>query len=308
MGNSSAVEACDTAVLFLVFNRPDTTAQVFDAIRKAKPPRLYVAADGPRPNKHGEDLKVAEVKEIVSRVDWPCEVKTLYREGNLGCKVAVSEAITWFFEQEEEGIVLEDDCLPHPTFFRFCGELLARYRDDERIAMISGDNFQFGRRRGEASYYYSRYNHIWGWASWRRAWKHYDREASSWPALRDGEWLNVLVGRAAERKYWAKVFEAVYQGRIDTWDYQWALASWVQGMVSILPNVNLISNIGFGGDATHTHGKSVYADMQVEPMEFPLCHPAIVLPHGEADAFTSKGMFTTSLLRRILQKMRAIIG
>lgn len=296
------------AVLFLVFNRPDTTARVFDAIRRAQPPRLYIAADGPRINKLGEDRKVAEVKQIISQVDWPCEVKTLYREWNLGCKVAVSEAITWFFDQEEEGIILEDDCLPHPSFFRYCEELLDRYKDDGRVALISGDNFQFGKRRGEASYYFSRYNHIWGWASWRRAWKYYDPKAGSWPALRDGNWLNVLLNNAGERKHWAAMFEAVYKGQIDTWDYQWTLTCWSQGMVSVLPNVNLISNIGFGGDATHTHGTSIYADMALEPMEFPLRYPDIILPHREADAFTSHVMFSPSLRGRVLKRIRAIFS
>ena len=155
----------ETPVLFLVFNRPDTTAQVFEAIRQAKPPRLYVASDGAREDKEGELEKVKQVREIVSQVDWNCEVKTLFRDKNLGCKIAVSSAIDWFFEQEEMGIILEDDCLPHPTFFRFCQELLERYRDDERIGMISGNNFQFGRKCTDYSYYFSMYSHIWGWAS-----------------------------------------------------------------------------------------------------------------------------------------------
>lgn len=298
----------DKPILFLVFNRPDTTLRVFEAIRLAKPKKLYIAADGARASKEDEDRKVAEVKKIVSQVDWPCEVITLYRDVNLGCKVAVSKAITWFFDQEEEGIILEDDCLPHPSFFRYCEELLDRYKDDERVALISGDNFQFGKRRGEASYYFSRYTHIWGWASWRRAWRHYDPKAGSWPALRDGNWLSVLLDDAGERKYWAAMFEAVFKGQIDTWDYQWTLTCWSQGMVSVLPNVNLISNIGFGGDATHTHGTSIYADMALEPMEFPLRHPDIMLPDREADTFTSRGMFTTSLRGRVLKKIRALLG
>ncbi len=297
----------NTAVLFLVFNRPDTTKQVFEAIRKAKPPRLYVAADGAREEKLGEDEKVEQSRQIATNVDWPCEVMTLFREENLGCKHAVSSAIDWFFENEEMGVILEDDCLPHPTFFRFCEELLEYYRDDERIGMISGDNFQFGQKRTEASYYFSRYNYIWGWASWRRAWKHYDREATAWPMLRDGGWLEGLISNPSERKFWTTVFQDVYEGRIDTWDYQWTLASWTQGMVAIQPNVNLISNIGFGCDATHTHCGSIYADMKVEPIDFPLRHPEIVLPHFEADVYTSKGMFTASLSHRVMQKIRSLI-
>ena len=155
-----------TPVLFLIFNRPDTTEKVFDAIRAAKPLRLYVASDGPRANQSGEDQIVNKVREISTSVDWSCEVKTLFQKENLGCKKAVSKGITWFFEQEKQGIILEDDCLPHPDFFVFCENLLEHYADNKHVWAITGDNFQNGQKRGEGSYYFSRYNHVWGWASW----------------------------------------------------------------------------------------------------------------------------------------------
>lgn len=297
-----------TPVAFIIFNRPDTTERVFAEIAKAKPPKLLVVADGPRANRSGEADKCAVTRAIIERVNWPCEVLTNFSDVNLGCKNRVASGIDWVFEQVPEAIILEDDCIPHPTFFRFCEELLERYRDDMRIGMISGDNFQFGQQRTADSYYFSRYNHIWGWASWRRAWQHYDREASIWPVLRDGDWLSAITRNSSERKYWAKVFQAVHDGRIDTWDYQWILTNWSQGMVAILPSVNLISNIGFGGDATHTHGASIYADMKIEPMVFPLRHPTVFLPNVEADSYTAMGMFSTSLARRVLQKLRAMIG
>jgi len=297
-----------TPVAFIIFNRPDTTERVFSEIAKAKPPKLLVVGDGARTNRVGEAEKVAATRAIIDRVNWDCEVLTKFSEVNLGCKRRVSSGIDWVFEQVEEAIILEDDCLPHPTFFRYCEELLERYRDDERIAMISGDNFQFGQRRTEASYYLSRYNHIWGWASWRRAWKHYDSESTVWSVLRDGNWLAGLVGNAHEKKYWTDIFQAVYEGRIDTWDFQWMLASWAQGMAAILPNVNLISNIGFGVDATHTQGASIYSEMKVEFMEFPLRHPDVMLTHREADAYTAQRMFVNSSLRgRIISKIRAIL-
>src|SRR5512139_3287315 len=169
-----------TPVAFIIFNRPDTAERVFAEIAKARPPKLLVVADGPRANRSGEAEKCAATRAIIDRVDWDCEVLTNFSDTNLGCKNRVSSGIDWVFEQVPEAIILEDDCLPHPTFFRFCEELLERYRDDERIGMISGDNFQLGQKRTDASYYFSRYNHIWGWASWRRAWRHYDREASAW--------------------------------------------------------------------------------------------------------------------------------
>lgn len=296
-----------TPVAFIIFNRPDTTERVFREIARAKPPKLLVIADGPREARPGEATRCAQTRAIIDQVDWDCQVLTNYSEVNLGCKNRVASGIDWVFEQVPEAIILEDDCLPHPTFFRFCEEMLERYRDDERIGMISGDNYQFGRNRTEASYYFSRYNHIWGWASWRRAWSHYDKNARVWPEFRDGEWIKSLLADPSVRKYWCKVFQAVYDGRIDTWDYQWILASWVNGMMSVMPNVNLISNIGFGSEATHTKKVSIYADMKVEPMTFPLKHPEIFVPNFQADAYTENGMFTASIPRQVLQRMRSLL-
>lgn len=294
-----------TPVAFIIFNRPETTRRVFTEIARQQPRKLLVVADGPRVGRSGEAERCAETRAVVERVDWECEVLTNFSDANLGCRKRVSSGVDWVFEQVPEAIILEDDCLPHPSFFQFCEELLGRYRDDERIGMIGGTNFQFGRRRGEASYYFSRYTHIWGWASWRRAWNNYSVDTEIWPAFRDEQWLSSAFPNAEERKYWAKVFEAVHQGRIDTWDYQWNLACLAAGMVSVVPEKNLISNIGFGANATHTHGASIYAEMQVAPLQFPLRHPAIIRPDPFADAFTAKSMFVSSLGRRIGRKLKA---
>ena len=170
-----------TAVLFLLFNRPDTTTHVFEKIRQIKPQRLYVASDGPRESYDGEIEKVIKAREIASKVDWPCELKTLFRDKNLGCKKGVSSAITWFFEHEEQGIILEDDCIPNLDFFNFCENLLIRYSRDKRIFTITGSNFQNGKWRGDASYYFSKKFHCWGWATWKRAWKLYQGDILFWP-------------------------------------------------------------------------------------------------------------------------------
>lgn len=297
-----------TPVAFIIFNRPDTTACVFAEIVRAKPLKLLVIADGPRPHRDGEVERCAETRAIIDRVDWDCEVLTNYSGINLGCKNRVASGINWVFEQVPEAIILEDDCLPDPTFFRFCEELLARYRDDERISMIGGANFQFGRRRTEASYYFSRYNHVWGWASWRRAWRHYNPCAVAWPALRDGGWLQTLIHSADERRYWSSAFQAVYDEKIDTWDYQWNLAAWIQGMVAVVPETNLISNIGFGAGATHTNSASIFAAIQTGSMTFPLRHPDSMLPHSVADEFTARSMFISSKPRRVLRKLRGMFG
>lgn len=274
-----------TAVLFLVFNRPDTTARVFEAIRQAKPPRLYVAADGPREGREGEAERVAKVREIATAVDWPCEVKTLFRTKNLGCKCAVSSAITWFFDQEEEGIILEDDCLPQPDFFTFCEGLLDRYRDDEKVSVITGDNFQAGLWRGQGSYYFSRYNHVWGWASWRRAWQYYDGDLTFWPEWkRSADWSNRLPDKV-ERRYWEKILDRMHAQQIDTWDYPWTASVWYHGGLTATPNVNLVSNIGFGSDSTHTaSADSPLAEMATGALG-DLIHPETITQDQAADRY-----------------------
>lgn len=250
-------------VLFLIFNRPDTTKQVFEAIRKARPRQLFVAADGARTDVHGEIGRCDATREIIAGVDWDCEVKTLFREENLGCKMAVSSAITWFFEHVEHGIILEDDCLPSDSFFTFCADLLERYKDEERIMMISGDNFQDGIRRGTASYFFTQIPHIWGWATWRRAWKSYDVSMRTLPAFIKEGLANCISPNIDIRNYWLSAFIATYEGRIDTWDYQWVYAILSCGRLSICPQVNMVKNIGFGTDSTHTRDStSRYACMK----------------------------------------------
>ncbi len=297
----------NTPVAFIIFNRPDTTELVFAEIAKAKPPKLLVIADGPRSDRPGEAEKCAATRAIIQRVDWDCEVLTNYSEENLGCRNRVKSGLDWVFNEVPEAIILEDDCIAHPTFFRFCEELLERYREDDRVGMISGNNFQFGRKRTDTSYYFSRYNHIWGWASWRRAWQHNSEEAVSWPEFRDYGSLNVLFNKTSERKYWTKIFQAIHEGKINAWSYRWMLTCWSQGMVAILPGVNLVSNIGFGGDHTNTRRISVYAAMPNEPMAFPLQHPKIVLPHSASDAYSAKNLFTSSLWRRALRVLRVYL-
>jgi hypothetical protein len=293
-----------TAVLFLVFNRPDTTAQVFEAIRKARPPRLYVASDGARSNREGEAEKVAKVREIATAVDWPCEVKTLFRDQNLGCKQAVSSGITWFFEHEEEGIILEDDCLPHPNFFNFCETLLNKYKDDEKIFAITGNNFQSGQWRGDGSYYFSRYNHVWGWASWRRAWIHYDGDLNFWPSWKNSVDWTLKIPNKTERKYWTKIFDQMYACKIDTWDYPWTSSVWYHGGLTATPNVNLISNIGFGRDSTHTKSKnSPYAAMKTKALG-QIIHPTEIKQNELADGYTFKHHFGGKYLKLHWRLMR----
>jgi hypothetical protein len=273
-------------VLFLIFNRPDTTRQVFNEIRKAKPTQLFVAADGARKDNPADNELCKKTREIIRQVDWDCTVTTLFRDENLGCKYGVSSAIDWFFSCVDEGIILEDDCIPDQSFFLFCQELLEKYRDDERIMMISGDNFQFGKRRSDYSYYFSRHVHIWGWATWRRAWKHYDIDMKSWPEIKKRKWLKDIVKGNAAEKFWDKIFETTYLGKINTWDYQWVFSCWIQNGLTILPNVNLVKNIGFDENATHTKGKNKQANLPVSSVEVPLKNPDFIIIDNDADART----------------------
>ena len=293
----SQKESLNTAVLFMVFNRPETTRQVFDAIRHAKPPRLYVSADGPRKNREGETERVKLTRQIATSVDWPCEVKTLFRDENLGCKLAVSSAISWFFESEEQGIILEDDCLPHPDFFTFCENLLNRYASDERVWVVTGNNFQNGQPRGDSSYYFSRYNHVWGWASWRRAWEKSDMGIQFWPEWKKKsswkKWLPDLI----ERKYWEKIFNRMYRNEIDTWDYPWTASVWFHAGLTATPNVNLVSNIGFGPDATHTFSTtSPQAAMSTNNLQS-IKHPNKIVQNVSADCYAFYHVFVGRYVR-----------
>ena len=299
-----------SAVLFLVFNRPDTTRQVFEAIRAAKPPRLYVAADGPRQNREGEFERCEEVRRIATTVDWPCEVKTLFRNENLGCKLGVSGGINWFFENEEEGIILEDDVLPIHSFFEYCDELLERYRYDLKVGVISGCNLISKRFAPAESYFFSRYNHVWGWASWRSAWQHYDVTMHNWPKWRDkGGLKSISDGNKLFESYWISVFDNAYGGGKNTWDYQWTFSCWYQGMVTALPAPNQTYNLGFGHpEAVHTTGDTPdYIKESIpETLIFPLSHPITVERSIAADAMIDRPVFGITKRAYIRQSIKRI--
>lgn len=261
-----AMPSLSTPLLFLIFNRPAETDRVFATIRDQRPTRLFVAADGPRRDRAGEGEIVRQVREIATKVDWPCEVTTLFRDENLGCGRAVSEALAWFFSQVEEGIILEDDCLPHPDFFVHCTALLARYRHEPRVATIAGTHFFPPTLPHQQSHYASKYFQMWGWASWRRTWQQYDFKLGS---LEPNEWFKLLQRVhpiAVESGYWWEVFQALHAGVIDTWDFQMFFSSWKQGAVHLLPGRNLVSNIGYGPGATHTNFHGQMADLPTFPL------------------------------------------
>jgi hypothetical protein len=273
----------DVPILFLIFNRPDLTSIVFDSIKKIKPTKLFIAADGPRGHVNGEKAQCEKTREIVNGIDWPCEVKTLFRETNLGCKRSVSQSISWFFDQVEQGIILEDDCLPDESFFRYCQESLDLYKDDERIMQISGFNALINTPV-EESYYFSKFGPIWGWASWRRAWKYYDVNLDLWQEVRRKPYIEGIYDTQAEKNWRESILDRVYKDKIDTWDYQWAFAKFINSGLTIVPKVNLIRNIGFGPAATHTtHANAKMNNFPVENLNFPLIHPLFVLRNKKID-------------------------
>ncbi len=272
-----------TPVVFIVFNRPETTARVFEEIRKAKPETLLLIADGPRYYKPGEEDRCEQVKRIVENIDWDCTVLRNYSDKNLGCKIRISSGLEWAFENVEEAIILEDDCLPNQTFFRFCQELLQKYRNDERIMHISGTNVHSSELEDKYSYYFSGLAQIWGWATWKRSFKNFDVKLSDWPYNRNSDFLNPIIYDLWYRKYVRDVLTDIYNGCVDTWDYQWNYSIWKEEGLCINPNINLISNIGFGEDATHTKKKNTFSDRLVFDLEFPIKHPSTISKNIELD-------------------------
>jgi hypothetical protein len=276
--------APETPVLFLVFNRPDLARRVFARIREARPSRLFIAADGPRPDHPDDGPACRETRLLAAQVDWPCEVKTLFRETNLGCRRAVESAITWFFEQVEAGIILEDDCLPDLSFFPFCAELLARYQDDEQVMSISGDCFRPAGSDSGASYSFSIYHHIWGWATWRRAWRHYNSSLDGNPCLFDRNWLAALLESEPATRYWSQIVARYQEGRIDTWDLPWNFSCWLRRGLCVAPAVNLVENIGFDLRATHTKTfQPIWAMRPAAAMHFPLQHSTSIQRDRETE-------------------------
>lgn len=298
----------NTPILFLIFNRPDNTSRVFAEIKKTRPKKLFIAADGARKDKEGEQ-KLCDLtrKTVIENIDWDCEVKTLFREENMGCGKAVSSAITWFFQNVEQGIILEDDCLPHPDFFPFCEELLNKYKDNEKILHISSNNYQDGVIRGDGSYFFSENVEIWGWATWKRTWNKYK---FSLEYLDDTDIFNTLKNTSLveeNKKHLASIFLKMKNKMIDTWDYQYVYTILSNKGICIMPNVNLVSNIGFGENSTHTkENTSIYANCEVYPI-MPLIHPTKIQLNTDADKYFYQKYLKTSFSKKFLNKIKNII-
>ncbi len=264
-------------VALFLFNRPEAAARVFAEIRRARPKRLLLVGDAARPGRAGEAEAVERGRALARQVDWPCELLTNFAAENLGCKRRLASGLDWVFAHAEEAILLEDDCVPHPDFFPFCEAMLAKYRDDERVMMACGTNFLIEAPGLNESYFFADYYPIWGWATWRRAWRHYDAEIRDWPALRESGQLEWLFGSVHLANYYGSLFDLVRAG-FDTWDIQWWFACIFQRGLAVVPRTNLIANIGLEGAHTKTQGR-LHTGLPTRPVGMDnLRHPARVIP------------------------------
>lgn len=292
------LESFNTPILLIAWKRPEKTLKIISKIKLIKPKKIYIACDGPIEGDKNNLEKVNETRRILSEnINWDCERKYLFSNYNQGCKYGVSNAIDWFFKNEKKGLILEDDCLPHLDFFYFCAELLDKYESDNRIWSITGQNMQGGKFYGESSYYFSKYSQCWGWATWRRCWERYDRELKSWPKYKKSNILSNLFENKKQINYWTKIFDKIYyESKPDTWDYQWTYTCLINSGLTIVPNKNLIKNIGFDDEATHTK-ENIFSD---EIKDFnnlssgliPLKHPENIFKLKKADILTEANCYS----------------
>jgi hypothetical protein len=294
----------ETPILFIIFNRPDTEQLVFNEIRKIRPRHLFVVADGPRAEKIGEREKCEVSRNIINQVDWDCEVHKNFSDSNMGCGRRCSSGVSWFFDNVEAGIILEDDCVPDQSFFYYAEELLERYKDNEKIMFISGGNFQGGKKRSDGDYYFSRLPHMWGWATWRRVWKKYDFDIKSLPEFLKNRTIEKIFDKKDVQNFWLEKMDGVYTHRVDTWDYQLFETIWSDDGMCVSPNVNLVSNLGFGPGATHTIvGSPTVSNVPLRSISLPLTHPSEILVSKEADDFDAIEYMKNTKIKNFLKKV-----
>jgi len=296
----------DIPILFIVFNRPETTKKVFEQIRNVRPTKLYIVSDGSRDNRIGESELVSETRQIFDSIDWECQIFKRYRDNNWGCGQSVADGITWFFEIEEMGIILEDDCVPSFSFFNFSKELLIRYKDDSRIMHISGSRYNEERQRNNDSYLFSRYAHISGWATWRRAWKLFDLNINDWDICKKETWLCDMFPNKTEQKFWYRRFQSIYEAgeKKHAWGYQWQYCVNKNNSLCITPKVNLISNIGIEG--VHTIAAQPFNNRKVDDNFVIISHPIFFIKNKWFDDYHFKNHFNKKpwLFIRIIRRLK----
>jgi len=281
----------ETALLLIVWRRPEETKKLIDSIRPFSPQKIYVASDGPKIDDIDNQKKVFEVRKLIDKeINWGCTLKKFYAKSNKGCKLGVTDAITWFFANEEEGIILEDDCIPRNEFFPYCIDLLERYRYEEKIWCICGNSYQRGLSTSKESYFFSRYSQFWGWATWKRSWDKYDNNMKAWADQKNKKFLKREFKSYSTWLYWKSIWDDIYyRSYPDTWDYQWIFCCMLNSGMVCLPNKDLVENIGFGPLATHTTDvKFKRKFINDESTIFPLIHPKYISISSKADQFIER--------------------
>lgn len=294
-------------VVLVVFNRPDNTAIALAAIKKVQPAQLFIVADGPRHN--DERIKTDAVKQLLEVIDWPCEVFRNYATENMGCRMRLATGISWVFEQVEQAIILEDDCVPHPDFFIFCSAMLQKYQGVNEVMHISGNSFLPAHINLPHSYYFTNYTFVWGWATWRRAWQQYDLEMNEWENILPPAQLIKKLGNQYAAAYWKGCFSAANAISFDSWDYQWTYSVWKAGGIAIAPSKNLVSNNGFDHQATHTkQANPLLSYLPTYPLDT-LIHPEKIKVNKQADHWIRDHVYSPpppSIFQRIAKKIKRI--
>jgi hypothetical protein len=310
MNQGTASNSLDTAVLMIIFNRPDNVRKVLECVRAVRPKRLYVAADGPRTSRPDDQPKAEQSRAVIEEVDWPCEVKTWFREENLGCGRGPSTAVSWMLEHEPYGIILEDDCLPVPSFFHYAEAVLQRYEYDDRVSHVNGNNYKATNfTPSQYSYHFVAYPQAWGWATWRRAWQRFDIDLDIWPGVDHYEFFQRMGWTRKEYQMQRVKWNKVKVNNRDIWDFQWQFYNFLEGNLVAAPKENLVTNIGFDKDATHTGGYDpTRMDLSVQEMALPVKHPPYLLFDGLLNQHYKEMMIMPSMSKRVRYRVSQLTG
>jgi len=301
----------DIPIILIIFNREDTVKKIIKILRPLAPKFLYIIADGPRVNHPEDRILCLKARNVIREINWPCQIHKRFSNVNLGCGYNPFLGMDWAFSKIDKAIILEDDCLPEPSFFMFCKELLLKYENDHRIMMISGNNHLLDKSVSRDSYFFSINTQTHGWATWRRAWKKYDFFMKDWPSIKKGGLIAKLLSNHSYARFWEKTYDYVYNEangnpKCSFWDYQWTYASWKNNGLNIIPSINLVTNIGYGNNATHQHDRNhILANLKTLPIKFPLRHPKFVIQNTKADLILKENVYShRSFLKKAFIKIR----
>jgi hypothetical protein len=283
-----------TPIVLIIYHRPKLTAKVINSLREVKPSKIFVVADGPK-NRFDEKL-CQETRALIKLINWKCKIYKNYAHRNLGVRKRVVSGLDWVFSKVSRAIIIEDDLEIDKSFYKFCSEMLEKYKDEEKIISIAGNNFLFGKYNLTKSYLFSRYVYSTGWATWKRAWKLYDNTMTKWPSLRETSWLHDILGNRVMELYWKKIFDMTYAEKVDSWAYRWTYSSFLCNGLTITPKLDLVAHIGYGEQATHTKRRDRIAGMKTAKMNFPLIHPKKIIRNARADTIVERNIYLNNII------------